>query len=259
MTLIMERKIKLILFIKIALFVLLKWICYFNIEASMFKKSFNRYFDLDRKTNTKNYRLLAKSKRLNNSNNLEIIYDISNNAGYKKISVNNNERGDKEKKKQSNRCLLNKAQYYTEYIDYNNGIFDGKHFHFEKKWIKKKNYDNFLEKKRRIRAITLKKIKLKKYGFGVALFFIFFLMGIGLPIKRGFELSVDDLDSKRYAIEKAIIDFVKELTSLEEGQIYIILFAVVFIILAIILIIAIYKIIRNNEKYNKIKLMTEQN
>ncbi|SBS94915.1 Plasmodium exported protein (Pm-fam-a like), unknown function [Plasmodium malariae] len=187
------------------------------------------------------------------------MYDISNNVGCKKISVTNNERGDEKKKKQSNRCLLNKAQYYTEYIDYNNGIFDGKHFHFEKKWIKKKDYDNFLEKKRRIGGIALKKIKFKNYGFGVALFLIFFLMGIGLPIKRGFELSVKNLESQRSEIDKAIIKFVKELTSLEEGQIYLILFAVVFIILGIILIIAIYKILRNNEKYNKIKLMTEQN
>ncbi|KAI4836218.1 hypothetical protein MKS88_004006 [Plasmodium brasilianum] len=82
----------------------------------------------------------------------------------------------------SNKSLLNKAQYYTEVIDYNNGMFDGKHFFFKKKRIKKKDYDHIHERNRKICDISLRKIRFRKYGIGVAIFFIFFLLGIGVPV-----------------------------------------------------------------------------
>lgn len=82
-------------------------------------------------------------------------------------------KADKRKSKQTNRSLLKNAEYYTDVIDYNNGLFDEKHVHIDKKWIKQKGYNDFLEKRRRIGDIALKKIKFRNYGFGVVMFFFF--------------------------------------------------------------------------------------
>ncbi|SBS96568.1 Plasmodium exported protein (Pm-fam-a like), unknown function [Plasmodium malariae] len=202
------------------------------------------------------YRLLANYKQ-QYSNNVYLKEKFPNNGVNEKKGIHSNKMDITGKRKQSKRSLLNKAQYYTEIVDYNNGMFDGKHFHFEKKWIRKKDYDNFLERKRKICDITLKKIKFKNYGFGVAIFFFFFLLGIGLRIYRGLEMSSPNLESQRGVTINGIISRITAMIDLEEGTIYVILFGILMIILAIIFIIAIYKILRNNEKYNKIKLMTE--
>ncbi|KAI4834039.1 uncharacterized protein MKS88_000185 [Plasmodium brasilianum] len=253
----MEQKIRLILFIKIVEFIFSTWICHFNNNLRLCNESLNNKFNLDRKSYTSYYRSLAKYKQKKDSNILGLREDIPNNLEHKKRNISNSENRSEGRNKKSNGSLLNKAQYYSEVVDYNNGMFDGKHFHFEKKWIKKKDYDNFLQKKRRICDITLKKIKFKNYGFGVAIFLFFFLLGILLPTLRGFEMSLTKVKRKEKQVLLEFIEQLKTLTKLEEGHIYLILFGVLMIILSILVIITIYKILKNNEKYNKIKLMTE--
>ncbi|SBT00829.1 Plasmodium exported protein (Pm-fam-a like), unknown function, partial [Plasmodium malariae] len=159
----------------------------------IFNRSVNEKFDLDHKFGTINHRLLGKHKQYMSSNNIELMDDMSNYGECKIRNLSNNEKGSKEIKKQANKRILDKAQYYTEVLDYNNGMFDGKYFHFEKKWVKKKDYDTFLEKKRRIQNIALKKIKFRSYGCGITIIFFFFLLGIGLPILRVYELSENPL------------------------------------------------------------------
>ncbi|SBT87257.1 fam-m protein [Plasmodium malariae] len=254
----MRPKINLILFIKISVIILLTWICYFNNDIKTLAKSIHKNCGLDRKSDTINCRLLAKYKQDKDSNNLELKDYIPNDGESKKRNKSNNEKGIKGTKKLSNRSILNKAQYYTDVVDYNSGMFDGKHFHFEKKWIKKKDYDNFLKKKRRLCDIALKKVKFKNYVFGVAIFFTFFLLGIGLPILRGFQLSPGSAQDQATIIDANILEFLKEILGLQkEGYVYILFFAVTFIMLSILIIVAIYKILRNNEKYQKIKLLNE--
>ncbi|SCN11978.1 fam-m protein [Plasmodium malariae] len=226
---IMEEKIMLILFIKIVAFILLTWICYFNIDIKMSNKFLNENCGFDRKSDTRNYRLLAKYKQDRNSSNLVLKDITTNNGECKSINLSNNRKWDKRKKEQFNRSLLNKSQYYTEIIDYDNGMFDGKHFHFQKKWIRKKDYDHFFEKKRRIGNIALNKIKFKNYRFGVAILFIFFLLGIGLPILRGFHLSSLSTPAQGNGgdIDTVILGFLKNTLGLQnEAHAYIILYAV---------------------------------
>ncbi|SBS99970.1 Plasmodium exported protein (Pm-fam-a like), unknown function [Plasmodium malariae] len=214
-------------------------------------------YNIGRKINSRYYRLLGKCRQYNDLNNAWLKEKFPINGENKKKDASNNKSNATVKCKQFNISSLNKAQHYIEVIDFNNGTFDGKHFHFEKKWIKKKNYDKFLDKKRRICDIALKKIKFRNYGYGVAIFFLFVLLGLGLPIWRGLELSVQNLQNQRAGIFNSIITFITTMTGLDEGTIYVVLFVVVMIILAIIVIIAIYKILSNNERYKKIKLMTE--
>ncbi|SBS96729.1 Plasmodium exported protein (Pm-fam-a like), unknown function [Plasmodium malariae] len=233
---IMEQKIKLIL-------------------PRIFNKNLNDNVDLNKRLYTINCRLLAKYKQDKDSN-IIALKDISNNVEWGKRNICNNEKGNKGKNKQSNRSLLNKAEYYTDVIDYNNGMFDGKHFHFEKKWIKKRNYDDFLAKKRRIHDIALKKIKFRSYGFGITIFSIFFLLGIGLPILKALS-SYNDLKDKVSFLINVFNYIEMPFSYIAEGNEFGLFYSLLIIILAVIIIIALPKILRNNEKYRKIKLMTE--
>ncbi|SBT85518.1 fam-m protein [Plasmodium malariae] len=163
------------------------------------------------------------------------------------------------KRKSSKRNSLNKAQYYIEVVDYNNGMFDGKHFHFDKKWIKKKDYDYFLEKNRRIHDIALRKIRFRKYGIGVAMFVIFLLLGIAIPILSSLPSLKDAWDSITedgsiwYTLKEAVGGWGKDVLS----YLIIALFSVLMVMLAVMLIVGFYTILRNNEKYIKIKLIKE--
>ncbi|SBS98659.1 Plasmodium exported protein (Pm-fam-a like), unknown function [Plasmodium malariae] len=228
---------------------LLTWICYLYNDMRSFVKYSDDNLNLVRKLEIRNYRLLAKYKKKKDLNIVSLSEVIADKGECEKKTTYNNENVFTKEKKQSNRCPLNKAQSYTEVVDYNNGIFDGKYFHFEKKWINKKDYDSFLEKKRRIRDIKLKKIKFRSYGFGVFIFFLFFLFGIGLPILKGLDYLNEVLSPLESVLESA------------EGEAkkysFLILFGILIIILSIMILVAIPKILKNNEKYKKIKYMTE--
>ncbi|KAI4838049.1 hypothetical protein MKS88_003472 [Plasmodium brasilianum] len=244
----MDQRIMLLLLIKYFLFMLLTWICNLWNDARSLNKSLYYNLKVNRKLDIRNYRLLAKCKKKKDLNIVSLNEDIADNEECEKKTTYNNENVFTKLKKPSI-YPLNKAQYYTEVMNYNNGIFDGKYFHFEKKWIKKKDYDNFLENNKRIRDIKLKKIKFRSYGFGIVIFFLFFLFGIGLPILHGLEYLKDVLSPLEGVLESA------------EGEAkkysFLILFGILIIILSIMILVAIPKILKNNEKYKKIKYMTE--
>ncbi|SBT01565.1 Plasmodium exported protein (Pm-fam-a like), unknown function, partial [Plasmodium malariae] len=220
-------------------------------------KSLDENCKYDKKIDIKRYMLLEKYKHNKDSNNILLKERFPNTEIDKQKDISYNEKVTKRKNKQSNKSLLNKSQYYTEYIDYNNGIFDGKHIHFEKKWIKKRNYDDFIEKKRRIFDILLKKIKFRSYGLAAFIFFIFMLIGIGLPILCGLgymekKIEISFSSQELLNAVKSIVD-----TLCPEKYSYLIMFSLIIFILSVIIIIALPKILRNNEKYKRIKLMRE--
>ncbi|SBT85557.1 fam-m protein [Plasmodium malariae] len=250
----MEQSIISILFIKISAYILLTWICHFDNDY-MFRTSLDNY-KLDIKLVRRQYRILVKYKQNKYSKFADLKEDMSNKVKYEKKDSYDKENVLKSKNRKFNKGLLNKAQYYTEFIDYRNGMFDGKHFHFEKKWIKKKDYDDYIEKNKRIGDIALKKIKFRKYRYGIAMLFFFFLLGIGLSISCKFEKTSGGATNN--GIDNQILQFLKGILGLNnEGHVFILLFAVTFIMLSILIIIAIYKILRNNEKYQIFKLITE--
>ncbi|SBT01570.1 Plasmodium exported protein (Pm-fam-a like), unknown function [Plasmodium malariae] len=230
--------------------------------ASGFSEYTNENCYLDKISDTRNYRLLVKYN-LDNSNKVCLKEKFRNNGVNEKKDIYNNKKGTKKKNKYSSRNLLNKEKFYTEVIDYNNGMFDGKHFHFEKKWIKKRNYDDFVEKKRRICDISLKKIKFRSYGFGIVLFFFFFLFGIGIPLSPSFLslLYATAQEFKSSALGQFCMNVLKKLSiNIKDlPYLFIVLFVVFMVMLSVMLIISVYKILRNNEKYNKINLMKEYN
>ncbi|SBT85579.1 fam-m protein [Plasmodium malariae] len=218
----MNQKIMLFLFIKISTFILLTWIYDFYSEQSTFNKIIDKNYNLSKKLDTRNYRLLAKYKLNNHSYNVCLKKKLEDNEANKQRDLSNNERRIKEKNKQSSRNLLNKAQYYVDVIDYNNGMFYGKNFHFQKKWIKKKDYDR-------------------------------------LPMSCKCEMvRAGTTDTRSNSIDLQIIKYISDLLGTKnELHVFILLYTVAFIILVVLIIIATYKILRNNEKYQKLKLMRE--
>ncbi|SBT85716.1 fam-m protein [Plasmodium malariae] len=254
----MEQKNELLLFIEVASSILLFWICLFNHDANIFNKLLDKNCYPCEKLDTRNCRLLTKYSRDKISDVADFKANILHNREYEKKNMYNNEKGVKGKIQEYNRNSLSKAQFYTEVIDFNNGMFDGKHFHFEKKWIKKKDYEHFLEKKRRMCAVALKKIKFKNYGYIVAMFIIFYLFAIGIPLlgkldffKNGWEnLSEEN-------IWRILCGFVKEWGKTANAYVFLTLFCILIVISIILLVTGICKILRNNEKYSKIKLITE--
>ncbi|KAI4833923.1 fam-m protein [Plasmodium brasilianum] len=246
----MEKNIILILIIKFYAFILLR--CLFHLENdSTYRTSINNNYKLGKIIVIRNYRLLAKYKQDVYSSNSVLRRDMSNKLKYEKKDIHNKEKAIKEKNSKYNRSLLNQAQYYTEFNDYNNGMFDGKHFHFEKKWIKKKKYDDFFEKNKRIGNIALNNIKFRSYSFGVAIIFLIVLLVIGYPILHRYGLLKKAGDQ--------ILNFLKlnEKLGGVEPYICVILYGILIVLLSLILIIVFPKILINNEKYNKYKLMTE--
>ncbi|SBS91641.1 Plasmodium exported protein (Pm-fam-a like), unknown function, partial [Plasmodium malariae] len=201
-----------------------------------------------RRLNTRCYRVLAKYKKNKNLNTLDLKED-------KPFNGDRN----KGKNRQSNRSPLNKAQYYTEVIDYDNGMFDGKYFHFEKKLIKKKDFDDLLEKKRRICDIALKKIKFRKYRYGAFMIFLFFLLAIGLPVLQQFtylKIAGEWLKTN-ISLLGTLCTTVESVLSGAKNHFFLISYGILMVILTVILLIALYKILINNEKYKKFKLMAE--
>ncbi|SBT87569.1 fam-m protein [Plasmodium malariae] len=261
----MELKNKQILLFRIAFFLVVSWICLCNNDLSIFNYYLGENYNICKKIYARNSRILGNYKKNKDSNIIVLKEDVQNNEEYEKKDVHN-----KEKTKNSYRFSLNKERYYTEIMDYNSSMFDGKYFHFEKKWIKKKDYDNFVERNGRICDIALKKRKFRSYGFGIVLFFLFFLVGIGLPILRVF----DFVEDSNFTPFKTLWKFIYEDTGLKSiiegtdsqavaGEVagvqyfYLVTFVALIIILAILLIVAIPKILRNNEKYKKIKYISE--
>ncbi|KAI4840523.1 hypothetical protein MKS88_001250 [Plasmodium brasilianum] len=256
----MEQKMNLLVIIKIVVYAFLSLICHFNKDASKASKSLSQDCNIIIKLDIRNCRCLAKYKNNKDLNNTWSNEKYLNSAVHEQKDISNNIKGVKGKKKDTNKNFSNMGKYYIEVVDNNNGMFDGKYFHFEKKLIKKKDYDNYIEKKRRICDISLKKLKFRNYGYVVAVFFIISLFGIGVPVMSGMESLTQMLTSiTSLSFLEPLKDAIAGLDKTQKLYLFIAVFSIILIELSIIVITVIYKILRNNEKYNKIKLMNEQN
>ncbi|KAI4836008.1 hypothetical protein MKS88_005228 [Plasmodium brasilianum] len=257
----MEKKIKLHIIFKIGAFLFLTWIYRFNNNLSTFRKSMGGYFCNGMRLVRRNYRSLAINKQYKHSNNICDKEKIKNNTMNNKRYIYTYGKGDKRKIKYSNRSFPIKAQYYTEIEDYSNGMFDGKHFHFQKKWIKKKDYNNFVEKTRKICDISLEKIKFRSYGFGFFVLFLFLVLGIGIPISPVLLSLLYALETEfNNSVLGSICKWILQQLSIDKNDLpyfFVVLFVILMVMLSVILIISLYKIIINNEKYNKFNLMRE--
>ncbi|SBS99761.1 hypothetical protein PMALA_072270 [Plasmodium malariae] len=90
------------------------------------------------------------------------------------------------------------------------------------------------------------------------MFFIFLLLGIGIPILSSLpSLKEAWKSSTKDGILKTLKVNVEAWGENVLSYLIIALFSVSMIMLDVMLIVGFYKILRNNEKYNKIKLIKE--
>ncbi|KAI4838040.1 fam-l protein [Plasmodium brasilianum] len=165
----MEKKIKLYLFIKIAVFFLLTWKYQYCNDLSIFTEYIEIDYNVDTKLDRRCYRLLGKCKRDNYSNIVGLTEEISNNGAYKSIDLYNNEKGNPGKKKH-----INGTSKYEEghkvTVKNKTCIFEtNKYSHLEKIIFKELDYMDFLKKNRTISEKVYKKIICKKCRLRFAL------------------------------------------------------------------------------------------
>ncbi|SBS99063.1 Plasmodium exported protein (Pm-fam-a like), unknown function [Plasmodium malariae] len=216
----------------------------------MFIGSSDESCTLDIYLNKRIYRLLDEYKLGKCSNSVVLKEDIPNYRECKKKDISNNNKKDGILKRKQPNKSLNNWRFYTQVPAYNKQMSDRNYFYFKKQWVNKNDSKFFQEKNSKIRDIDIKKIKFRSYGFGVAVLLLFFLFGIGYPILQGLDL-LKPLQTKLLGL--------LTLFSLDPTPIQYficsIFFGVLIIILAIVIITTIPKILINNEKYKKFKLM----
>ncbi|SBT87574.1 fam-l protein [Plasmodium malariae] len=173
----MEKKFKLLLFINIATFIPLTWICHFSNENRTFYGSLGENYINDKKLNTKNYRLLAKCKHNKDSCTMGLKELILNNDITERKGISYNENIFAQLNRQSNRSLSRNIEKHKKDKKSNSRIFETEQYsRFEKKIFKELDYANFLKNNRGISNRIYQKIIRKKYGFRLSLPIFFVLL-----------------------------------------------------------------------------------
>ncbi|SBT87256.1 fam-l protein [Plasmodium malariae] len=166
----MKKKIKLLLFNKIVVFIVLPWMCYFN-----------NYLEdnhvLIRTLDTRIYRLLGKCNKFNDSYNIDLTEDISHNKSYEKKDIFYNENIVTKQNEQSKRNSLNNASERKKATKNRSCIYETKKYsNLEKKIFKELDYTDFLKNNRTVSDRIYQKIICKKYGLRIALPLLLFLL-----------------------------------------------------------------------------------
>ncbi|SBT85729.1 fam-l protein [Plasmodium malariae] len=172
----MEQKIKSLLFIKIATFIILTWIYHLYYDIETFKKYFIVKYMYDRKLYMRNYRSLAKFEKDKDSNIAWLKEKISNNGMYENKDICYNEMRNLGKSERSNRNSGKSTGENKQVMKNNSCIFETKKYsRSEKKIFKELDFENFLKKNRTISNKLYNKIIRKKYGLRLSLPLIFLL------------------------------------------------------------------------------------
>ncbi|KAI4834084.1 uncharacterized protein MKS88_000227 [Plasmodium brasilianum] len=155
----MKKRIKLLLFIKIAEFVLLSGICHFKNCVSIFKNSVDDKCIHGKKMDERIYRILAKYKHDKDSNLVCLKEDILN---YEKQL--------REKKKWSNGISPMNIRGHKQHMKNKSCVFETKKYsHMEKKVFKELDYIDFLQNNKTISDKIFRKIVFKKYRVRIIL------------------------------------------------------------------------------------------
>ncbi|KAI4841354.1 hypothetical protein MKS88_000595 [Plasmodium brasilianum] len=103
----MEIESKLLLFIKIATFIFVVWMCYFYEDMSNYSKYLCKKHYTSEKLGKRTYRLLRKRRTQENSNKVWIVKNSPFVGEYEKLCMSNNVKVTKVKSKKSTKCSLN--------------------------------------------------------------------------------------------------------------------------------------------------------
>ncbi|SBT85807.1 fam-l protein [Plasmodium malariae] len=176
----MEKSIKIPLFIKISLFIFLNWTCHFNNDVCKPNKNLENNYILGKKLSLKSYRILARSKEFRGSCYVALNQNLKDNKIQEEKYFFNNQKGFLEKRKQLNGSLSKNERCNKKVMKNNYNIFETKKYsRLEKKIFKELDYIDFLKNDRIISDKVYKKVIRKKFGLRifipVLLLFIFLL------------------------------------------------------------------------------------
>ncbi|KAI4836238.1 hypothetical protein MKS88_004026 [Plasmodium brasilianum] len=163
----MEHKIKSPFIFKIAIFIVLTWICYFYNDLTTFNKYIGIY-TLDRKLYIRYYRILGKYEKKK----------VSNIVGMNELIYKYEEKEDKpkygnRKKDQSNKSSLYKEEFNKQLKGHKYLVFEGKKLsHFERTLFKHLDYVEFIRKNPTISDKSYRKIIFKEYALLIYLPFL---------------------------------------------------------------------------------------
>ncbi|KAI4841159.1 fam-l protein [Plasmodium brasilianum] len=175
----MERKIMLLLLIKIYALVLLPWALHFKNDVSIFIKSQYENYNLGKKLENRRYRTLSKYKQDMYVHNTCLKEDIKNYVSNEKKDVTDIEKKVTTQKEKLNTVSSMIERGHKQYIKNKSCMFETKKYsHMEKKIFKELDYIDFLNNNKTISNKIFRKLVLKKYRvrFVLPLFFVLCLL-----------------------------------------------------------------------------------
>ncbi|SBT86095.1 fam-l protein [Plasmodium malariae] len=276
----MEKKMMIILRIKIYAFILLSWTNHFK-NDSTFKMSEVDNYKLEKKINASTYRILAKYKQDKDSCAVYLHEYIPKYQSKEKRYVSNNEEKNPETKKQSNgRALVNEGGH-KQHMKNKSFMFETKAYsRIEKKIFKELNYIDFLQNNRTITDKFFRKIIFKKYKVRICLpLFLFLFLSIsiildlycGYGIIRGLLKILNTTLGKKWSkplrafLKKLNLDILWRTPKVPNGSgtqnwTYItkpflgyIIYFIPFLVLGITIILGIFYYHKKVKKYQEIK------
>ncbi|KAI4837516.1 hypothetical protein MKS88_003993 [Plasmodium brasilianum] len=277
----MEKKMMIILRIKIYAFILLSWTNHFKNDVSTFKMSEVDNYKLEKKINASTYRILAKYKQDKDSCAVYLHEYIPKYQSKEKRYVSNNEEKNPETKKQSNgRALVNEGGH-KQHMKNKSFMFETKAYsRIEKKIFKELNYIDFLQNNRTITDKFFRKIIFKKYKVRICLpLFLFLFLSIsiildlycGYGIIRGLLKILNTTLGKKWSkplrafLKKLNLDILWRTPKVPNGSgtqnwTYItkpflgyIIYFIPFLVLGITIILGIFYYHKKVKKYQEIK------
>ncbi|SBT87561.1 fam-l protein [Plasmodium malariae] len=179
----MEKKIKLLFFIKVYILIFLSWIGFLSSNINKFEKSTYKKHSSSSKLNNGTYRLLAKYKGGKNLNILCSKEKLPNNVVDEVKNISINEKREIGIQELSNRSSVNnRGSYKHDKKNKSCMLVTKKYSHLEKKIFKELDFEDFLKNNRTIIDKTYKKIIRKKCGLRLALPVILLLFFSVSPI-----------------------------------------------------------------------------
>ncbi|KAI4840529.1 hypothetical protein MKS88_001257 [Plasmodium brasilianum] len=180
----MEKRFKLIIFIKIYVYIVIYWIFHCYSDMSMFNIFLDDNYGFDSKLDKRIYRLLGKCEKgiFSNVGDLELKIPYNTKRKKEKLLTNDNEKWEKEKKEKLYRSSLYKEQLIKRLMKNKCTIFHSSYNHYEKKIMKGLDDKKFFKKMMLINDKDYKKLKRKNYRLRLSFLLLLFLLVLIVPI-----------------------------------------------------------------------------
>ncbi|SBT86380.1 Plasmodium exported protein, unknown function [Plasmodium malariae] len=180
----MEKRFKLIIFIKIYIYIIIYWIFHCYSDMSMFNIFLGDNYGFDRKLDKRIYRLLSKCGKgiFSNVGDLELKIPFDIKRKKEKLLTTDNEKWEKEKKEKLYRCSLIKDKLIKELMKKKSTMFHKSYNHYEKNIMNGLDDKAFFKKMMLINDKDYKKLKRKKYGLRLCSLLLLFILVLIIPI-----------------------------------------------------------------------------